>query len=166
MSRFRSRVLLAALGVGAAVGSGSTAHATPPEHFDYDFDAEFVDTETCAAEPWGFDISATQHEHGEVTIFFDEEGNFVRGVNHLDLRFNISANGITLIERDRFNIFFDEDGHREVGLWTHIQGPAAGIVLLDAGQLVFDADDNLVRAPGRHPQFFGASFCDALVPTG
>ena len=47
-----------------------------------------------------------------------------------------------------------------------LNGPAAGIVLLDAGQLVFDADDNLVHAPGRHPQFFGASFCDALVPTG
>jgi len=166
MSRIRSRVLLAAIGVCAGVGLGSTAQATSTEHFDYDFDDEFVDTETCAPEPWGFDIFATQHEHGEVTIFFDDEDNFVRGVNHLDLRFEISANGITLNERDRFNIFFDEDGVREVGLWTHIQGPAEGIVLLDAGQLVFDADDNLVRAPGRHPQFFGASFCDALVPTG
>jgi long-chain acyl-CoA synthetase len=44
--------------------------------------------------------------------------------------------------------------------------PDGGIVLLDAGQLVFDADGNLVRAPGRHPQFFGATFCDALMPKG
>jgi hypothetical protein len=160
------RKLLVALGVCAGVGLGSTAHASRPEHFDYDFDDEFVDTEVCAAEPWGFDVHATQHEHGEVTGFFDGEGNFVRGVNHIDLSFTISANGITLIERDRFTVFFDEDGHREVGLWTHIQGPDGGIVLLDAGQLVFDADGNLMRAPGRHPQFFGASFCDALVPTG
>ena len=149
MSRIGSRVrkLLVAFGVCAGVGMGSTAHATPPEHFEYDFEDEFVDTEVCASEPWGFDVFATQHEHGEVTIFFDDEGNFVRAVNHLDLRFTISVNGITLNERDRFNIFFDEDGHREVGLWTHIQGPAVGIVLLDAGQLVFDANDNLVRAP-------------------
>ena len=88
-------------------GRGNGVHGArhPPEHFDYDFEDEFVDTEVCASEPWGFDVFATQHEHGEVTIFFDDEGNFVRAVNHLDLRFTISVNGITLNERDRFNIF-------------------------------------------------------------
>jgi hypothetical protein len=150
--------------VVAGVGLGATAHASPPEHFSYDFTDDFVDFEVCAAE--GFGVHAIQQEHGEVTIFSDREGNFVRGVAHVDLKFTIDANGITLTEDDQINIFFDADGHREVGLWAHIHGPGGGIILIDAGQLVFDADGNLVRAPGRHPQFFGATFCDALTPTG
>ena len=158
------RKLLVALGACAVVGSGSTAHADGPERFSYDFDDEFVDTESCA--PWGFDIHAVQREHGDVTIYLDADGNFVRGVNHITLEFTISANGLALTERDVFNVFFDEDGRREVGLWGHIQGPDGGMVLLGAGQLVFDADGDFLYERGPHPQFFGASFCDALVPTG
>jgi hypothetical protein len=152
--------------IGGSVLAVGTVHADQPERFEYEFFDEFVDTEVCAAEPWQFDVHATEHGYGSVEIFFDADGNFVRGIDHLNLDFTISANGITLTERDQINTFFDADGFAERGLWTHIQSPHGGIVLLDAGQLVFDPDGNLVRAPGRHPQFFGASFCDALVPTG
>ena len=141
---------------------------TPTSHCgdEYEFFDEFVDTEVCAAEPWGFDVHITLHDYGSLTWLRDADGNLAGGINHKNLDVTISANGITLTERDEINILFNEDGVREVGLWAQIQAPNGGIVLLDARQLVFDADENLVRAPGRHPLFLGASFCDALVPTG
>ena len=46
---------------------------------------------------------------------------------------------------------------------AHIQG-ATGIVLLDAGRLMVDAEGNLVRVSGPHPQHFGDKFCNALLP--
>jgi len=80
--------------VVAGLGLGSTAYAAAPTHFSYDFDGEFVDTESCAA--WGFDLHVVQHEHGDVTVFLDRSGNFARGVNHTTADFTISANGVAL----------------------------------------------------------------------
>lgn len=51
---------------------------------------------------------------------------------HLKLDFTISANGLTLIERDQITEIHTQDGHREIGLRTYIQGPDGGIVLRDA----------------------------------
>jgi hypothetical protein len=153
-------VALAAFGL---LVLAAPAAAMPPQHTSFDFTDSFVDTEVCAAAPWQFDVTATEHGYGLVEVFFDANGDFVRGVVHLHLGFTISANGITLVERDLINIFFNANGRREVGLWTHIQGPG-GLVLRDAGQLVFDADDNFLYARGPHPQFFGATFCPALTP--
>jgi hypothetical protein len=73
-------------------------------------------------------------------------------------------NGLTRIGRDQTAIIFTDDGSREIGLWTHIQGPRLGMVLRDAAQLVFGPGDTFLYARGPHPQFFGASFCEALVP--
>jgi hypothetical protein len=142
------------------LGAG-IANAVPPEHGSFSFTDTFVDTEVCAAE--GFDVNATQDEDVSFEVFFDQDGNFLRTIAHIDLKFTISANGITLYERDKITLFFYPDGSREVGLWTHIQGPG-GIVLLDAGQLVFNADGTLAYLRGPHPQFLGATFCSALTP--
>jgi hypothetical protein len=142
------------------LGAGA-ANAVPPEHGSFSFTDSFVDTEVCAAE--GFAVNAVQDENVSFEVFFDQDGNFVRTIAHVDLKFTISANGITLHERDKFTVFFYPDGSREVGLWTHIQGPG-GIVLRDAGQLVFNADGTLAYTRGPHPQFLGATFCSALTP--
>ena len=108
------RGLLVALSViGGSVLAVGTAHADQPDRFEYEFFEEFVDTEVCAAEPWQFDVHATEHGYGFVEIFFDADGNFVRGIDHLNLDFTISANGITLTERDQINTFFDADGFAE-----------------------------------------------------
>jgi hypothetical protein len=56
------------------------------------------------------------------------------------------------------------DAHIQIGLWTHIQAPSGGVVLRDGGQLVFGRDDAFLCAPARIREFFGARFCDALVP--
>jgi hypothetical protein len=162
------RQRLRMLAVASAVGVASLAVAGPalarsPERFEFDFREAFTDTEVCAAEPWGFDVEATEHSFGFVEVFTDGNGEFTRAIVHRNLDFTISANGITLQERDQLTIIFTHDGRREIGLWAHIQGPG-GVVIIDAGQLVFDSDDAFVYSRGRHPQFFGASFCDALLP--
>jgi len=162
--RVRRLMTLCGVAAVAVLCGAAPAFGNAPERFTYDNHDAFVDTETCAADPWGFDLHATEHAYGFVTVFTDSNGDFVRAINHLNLDFQISANGLTLTERDQITMIFTADGRREIGLWTHIQGPDGGMVLRDAGQLVFDTDDQFLYARGPHPQFFGASFCDALGP--
>src|SRR4029079_12240308 len=112
--------------------------------------------------PWGFDVDATQHEYGFYEAWFDENGNVTRVIVHLNYDAWISANGHTIVERDTWTLFIDEQGTRDVGLTVHIQGPG-GIVVRDAGQIVRDADGNLRFLRGPHEQFSGVSFCPALA---
>lgn len=79
--------------------------------------------------PWGFDIFGTQHEYGFFNVYFDKDGNFVKTIVHDNLNFVITANGKTLIERDKLTIIFTADGSREIGhvasstaSWTNVFG--------------------------------------------
>jgi hypothetical protein len=137
--------------------------ATTPDHGSFDFTDQFTDPDVCAA--FGFAMDAKQHEYGFFTVYFDSDGDFLKVIVHDNVDFILTANGKTLIERDTKTLIITPDGRREVGSFTHIQGDHAGIVLHDAGQLVFDSEDNLLYARGRHPQFFGdETFCPALMP--
>jgi hypothetical protein len=154
--------VLAAAGL-LALSISSPAAAAKPDRGSFDFTDAFVDPDTCAAAPWGFDIFATQHEHGFFNVYFDGNGEFVKVIVHRNIDFVITANGKALIERDNITTIITSEGSRDIGLFAHIQG-AHGLVLRDAGQLAFDVDDNLVYARGPHPQFFGETFCAALAP--
>ena len=148
-----------------ALAFPGVARATPPENgtFDNGFNS-FVDTEVCAAAPWQFDVNATEHEYGHFTVFFDQEGNFVKAIVQINYDATISANGITLVERDTWTSIDYADGtFRAVGLTVHIQGPG-GIVVRDAGQVVYNADGSLNFVRGPHEQLSGVSFCPALTP--
>jgi hypothetical protein len=158
----RAAAVVAAVSV-VGLWLASQAVAAKPDHGTFDFTDAFVDTETCAPAPWGFDIFATQHEYGFFNVFFDGDGNFVKLIAHRNIDFVITANGKTLIERDKITTIVTPEGSRDIGLFAHIQGPH-GVVLRDAGQLAFDAEDNFLYARGPHPQFFGATFCAALAP--
>jgi hypothetical protein len=161
----RRVALLAILVPVFALALPGVAGATPPEHgtFDNGFNS-FVDTEVCAAAPWEFDVHATEHEYGRFTVFSDQDGNFVKAIVHFNYDATISANGITLVERDTWTATFYADGtSRDVGLTVHIQGPG-GIVVRDAGQIVFNADGTVNYIRGPHEQFSGVSFCPALTP--
>jgi hypothetical protein len=161
----RRVTLLAILVPVLALALPGVAGATPPEHgtFDLGFNS-FVDTEVCAAAPWQFDVNATEHEYGRFTVFSDKDGNFVKAIVHFNYDATISANGITLVERDTWTTTDYADGtSRAVGLTVHIQGPG-GIVVRDAGQIVFNADGTVNYIRGPHEQFSGVSFCPALTP--
>ena len=162
----RKATLLAILVPVLVLALPGVAGATPPEHhtFDLGFNS-FVDTEVCAAAPWQFDVNATEHEYGFSTFFFDQDGNFVKAIVHLKFDATISANGITLVGRGSWTFIFNAaDGTaRDVGLTVHIQGPG-GIVLRDAGQIVYNPDGSVNYIRGPHEQLSGVSFCPALVP--
>jgi hypothetical protein len=131
--------------------------------FDNGFNS-FVDTEVCAAAPWGFDVNATEHEYGFFTVFTDKDGNFTKAIAHNNYDATISANGRTIIERDTWQFTFYADGTaRDTGLTVHIQGPG-GIVVRDAGQIVYNPDGSVNYVRGPHEQLSGVSFCPALAP--
>jgi hypothetical protein len=154
---------LATFIVVALLTAPTVAGSTPGRgSFDNGYES-FVDSEVCASAPWEFDVNATQHEYGFFEIFTDKSGNFVRATVHLNYDAWISANGKTIVERDTWTFFLYPDGSRDVGLTVHIQGPG-GIVVRDAGQIVRDADGNVVSVRGPHEQFSGVSFCPALTP--
>src|SRR6476659_3742239 len=124
------RAFLVSTVLAMFVAGTATAATGAPERGSFDNGYEsFVDTEVCAAAPWQFDVHATQHEYGRFTVFFDKDGNFVKAMIHFNYDATISANGITLVERDTWTITDYADGtSRDVGLTVHIQGPG-GIVV-------------------------------------
>ena len=143
-------------------GSAAAARGAPIRgSFDNGYHS-FVDTEVCAAAPWGFDVNATEHEYGFYDAWLDAKGDVVRAIVHLNYDAWISANGNTIVERDTWTLFVDERGTRDVGLTVHIQGPG-GIVVRDAGQIARDAEGNLLYVRGPHEQLFDVSFCPALA---
>jgi hypothetical protein len=159
--RTLSTLILAAL---AAMALPTVVAAASPDQGSFDFGYNtFVDHEVCAPAPWGFDVNATEHEYGTFQVFFDGAGAITRINVHLNYDATISANGKTIDERDTWTLFIRPDGSRSVGLTVHIQG-AGGMVQLDAGQIVFDADGNFRFVRGPHPQFLGEVFCPALTP--
>ena len=153
---------IATLTAGLALCAAPSAGAAAPQRGTFDHTESFTDTEVCAA--FGFDVFVpVEHEFGFFTAFTDAAGNAVKVQVHTDYQATITANGKTIYERDTWTDFFYADGARMVGDSVHIQGPN-GIVQHDAGQVVFDADGNVVAIHGPHPQFLGETFCPALLP--
>jgi hypothetical protein len=150
------------VGAVAAVLLASPAAATPPEHGTFVIPDEGTDPAgtTCA-----FPVHFSQVERGDFRAFADRDGNFVKTIVHIDYDATISANGKTIVERDTFKrTFYADDTMRDTGLTVHIEGPG-GIVMRDAGQIVYsDFDETVAYVHGPHPQLFGASFCAALTP--
>jgi hypothetical protein len=157
-------LLLVALGAVATLlmPAGSLAATPDMGRFDNGYNT-FVDTEVCAAAPFGFDVDATEHEYGSFQVFFDRDGNVTRVLVHLNYDAWISANGKTIVERDTWTFSATPDASRSVGLTVQIRG-ADGMVQLDAGQIVFDANGDIAYVRGPHPQALGETFCPALVP--
>src|SRR6476659_5246604 len=115
--------LLTFLAVLAAT-TASTAGADAPIRGTFGHSDAFVDTEVCAAAPWGFDVGATEHEFGFFTGLQDRDGNTTKVIVHINYDATISANGKTIVERDTWEITFYPDGTwGYTGSSVHIQGP-------------------------------------------
>jgi hypothetical protein len=152
---------------GGRFGSGlrSPASAAPEtvDHGSVTFPAqEFNDSDVRAAD--GFTVHVLEHEKLMFNVRLDDSGQFAALFAHHDISFQISANGRTILESDHYNNLFSPDGTSfATGNEAHILGEH-GVVLLDAGRIVFDADGNPTFVAGRHPQVLGATFCAALMP--
>jgi hypothetical protein len=156
-------LVLAAAGVATLVVSPATASASTPDHGTFSSHEVFVDSEVCAPE--GFSVDVVQDEAGSFRVFFDRSGGVAFVAVHIDYRAVITANGHTIVERDKWKDTFYPDGTaRTVGNTVHIQGSGPGLVQHDAGQIIFNADGSVAAIHGPHPQFEGQTFCFALLP--
>jgi hypothetical protein len=148
--------------VVSAVLAPAAASASPPARATFSSHEVFVDSEVCAPE--GFSVDVVQDEVNRVLATFNRSGEVAFLAVHTDYRAVITANGHTIVERDKWMDTFYPDGtSRTVGDTVHIQGPA-GMVQHDAGQILFNADGSVAAIHGPHPQFEGQTFCFALLP--
>jgi hypothetical protein len=161
----RGRALCASLGAALfALALAAPAAAVPPEKVVIeDLHIEQVDSTSC-------DFPFREVFDGRVTIttFFDEQGNPTRVTFHLPFHGtltneatgeSVSADQV-LVETDDL----EEGTISWLGLRFRVTFPGLGVVLLDAGKIVFDADGNVVFEAGPHQvvnEDF-AEFCAAL----
>ena len=110
-------------------------------------------------------MHVVEDETGSFRVHFDRTGAVAFVQVHIDYRAVISANGHTIVERDKWmDTFYPDGSARTVGNTVHIQGQGPGLVQRDAGQIVFGADGSVQAIHGPHPQFEGQTFCFALLP--
>jgi hypothetical protein len=153
------RILLLMLASGALVFLQSTgAHAATPVHFSFTNTVSFTDTTTC-----GFPIDVNLQATVVGTAFLDNQGNLESVTVEQGVVGTDSANGITLRDATHYVDFFNSlGGDKEVGLTFHVQDD--GVVLQDAGYILFNPDGSVAFVQGPHPFLAGntAAFCAAL----
>jgi hypothetical protein len=114
-----------------------------------------------------FPIRATSRFTGTQTLYFDKRGNVERTLLHLYTfaTWTNPRSGQSLIERDHlFAIVYPDLSSWDIGLNYHLSLPRGRVILVDAGKLVGDADQNIVFEAGRHPIEDGdvAAMCAAI----
>ena len=153
-----SAVMVAGAFLLALVPVTAAQAAATPVHFKFTSSDSFTDTETC-----GFPIALSFQDHGVVTVFFDAQGNPQRATVETNTVGTNSANGITLRESDHFvDTFYSTGYQKETGLPIHIQD--GGVVIRDAGYILFNPDGSVAFIHGPHPFLVGdtAAYCAAL----
>jgi hypothetical protein len=136
----------------------AAAQAAAPEQFKFTETVSFTDTTTCS-----FPIALNFHVNVVGRMFFDAQGHVQRIIVEQNAVGTDSANGITLRESDHVVDFINSVGStKEVGLPIHIQG--GGIVIRDAGYILFNPDGSVAVIHGPHPFLEGdtAGYCAAL----
>jgi hypothetical protein len=145
-----SAVLGLLLAVMALLALAAPAPARPPVTETVPDSGTFVIAENC---PGGYDVVITWNNTIRITTFYDAAGEVVRVVTHSDGSGTISnsVTGYTLegsspsIETTWIrpqNPGVDSGDKVTVGLYLKNTVPGEGIVLLDAGRVVFDAAGN------------------------
>lgn len=167
LGRSKGKLIVIVLGLAAALAvlaAPTAALATPPDTFRIPHEDSFIDEGASAA--CGFDVLFEVSGIQTVQVLFDAAGNPIRLQVHGNIEGTVSANGITLREIERGQIFVDliEGTDTEVGLIFRVFLPGGGTVIADVGRLVFDAEGNLIFEAGPHPALHGdfAALCAAL----
>ncbi len=150
--------------VGRPAVAAPSAPRTEAGHFEFEF--RYVDEG--ATEACGFDVVFDQMDRGEYEVFYDANGDPTGANVHTSTDGTVTANGITLLEHGRENSFLDllsgtsADASLEFRVWL----PGLGVVIMDRGRLLFDADGNPVFVAGPHPALDGdfSKLCAALTP--
>ncbi len=141
--------------------SVSTAFAAPPDFSTFHNEGSF--TIDCGS----FTINEDYFQDGRVTDFFDKAGNPINELVKVDENRILTnlATGFTVKAPGHFSFTIDLQAGviQQVGLVDRITIPGRGVVVLDAGKLIVDADGN-VTFVGPHQGFTGGDdvFCAAL----
>lgn len=161
------RLTLLAVVTSVLVGTALPAVAVPPETSSFEFVDEFTDEEAC-----DFPVDVRFVGGGTERLFFDKDGNLKKVIVNLSDNGTATnpANGKTVKGHDAWTIIVEfENGEpvtdTTVGLVFHFNAPGHGIVLIDAGRVVFDLQTSeVVVVNGPHQALEGdfAALCAAL----
>lgn len=162
--------LLSASLLALAIAAPASLAVPPEVVFDVTFEDEFT---IPAGEICDFDVIISSSGRAIHRHYFDQNGNVVKHqtwVQGTDTATNPES-GKSLHGRFAFSDFVrqhdDEFGPFAVnGLAFHFNAPGAGIVLLDAGRVVFDFDTgDPISISGPHQVLEGdfEKFCGALA---
>lgn len=156
------RLGMTAATVAAASGAPSwvaVAKAAAPSQFTQSFPVTFTDTTTC-----GFPIVTSLQVTLVGRVYFDRQGNPVSATVENSNIGTDTGNGVTLSENDHWVDFFDlaSGTDKQAGLEFQIRG--GGVVVRDAGYIVFAPDGSISVAHGPHPVIEGdpaaiAAYC-------
>jgi hypothetical protein len=150
-----------------ALALASTAAAQAPINFRVPFDETEVEDWSLAT--CGFEITAHLAGTATVQLIRDADGTTTRIQIHVNATGTFSANGLSLAQATDDNRVIDlvKATETDVGIPIRLSIPRAGVLTLDVGRLVFNADGNLAFEAGSHPGLHGESggeICAALTP--
>jgi hypothetical protein len=155
----RRLALCASLVAGLSLALVVSAGAVPPEKVVFeDIHVEQVDSTSC-----DFPFSEVFDGRVTITTYFDEEGNPTRLTFHLPFHGTLTneatGESVSADQVLQETVDLDEGTDTLVGLRFRVTFPGLGVVLLDAGKIVFDADGNVVFEAGPH-QVFNEDFTE------
>jgi hypothetical protein len=144
------------LGVLAPAAGSTAAWADGPQHVKstFTFEDRFQAGEVC-----DFAYGDAGSGSDNAIIFPD------RMIEHITLHVthtNLDT-GFTLTENDYFTVTTAADGqNKQVGIFWHLRTADGKLVVVYAGQMVFDGEGNVLRfTPNTNPDF-AAVICPAL----
>jgi hypothetical protein len=163
MGVLRRAAILAGLAtVGLVGGNAPFAFAATPTFQQFQGSSTDVDTQTC-----GFPITVNENFTVDVQFFYDQQGNLIRSLAHIQLRGTDSANGVSLLDTADFTHTYDFTTgiNGDLGVITHVIVPNGGIVLINAGRVLSDDQGNLLFVAGKHQVISGdiSAYCAALA---
>jgi hypothetical protein len=124
-----------------------TATANKPER------ETFSDSFDSVSRACGFKVHVHEEFVAKQTSFFNSDGRFIRGRQHVTYNgtWTNNASGAWLVERETLSFVFVRSPReaRVIGLNWHFKLPSGKTVAIDAGKLVFDRH-GLVFEAGNH----------------
>jgi hypothetical protein len=155
----RPSLLALTLAALATVLFASLAAAAPPTKETFPFSGTFT---TPGDGPAICDFTYTQVFSGTDEVTFFSDGRVLVHTKVQVSHTNVGT-GYTLTETDSFNITFHADGSQQlVGVFWHLRDASGKLVVVQAGQMVFDPVGNVVKfTPHMNPDFAGV-ICPAL----
>lgn len=153
--------------VGAALSlAGATQAAATPTVGHFQTSGQFVADDLSAA--CGATVTIAYADTGTYQVFFDQQGNQTRVQVEDRSHSTLSANGITLDGYGSYNTVYDltNGTSTETGLDVRFSLPHGGVVVIEVGRSISDANGNIVFLAGKNPLLEGDfnALCAALTP--